>query len=432
MLSPRWKRPLPSPLGALGDHDTPPRQCVVGEGAWFALGGQRPRLTPELLVERSLDALLAAPEISPCPDLPGAAVGYGWRLIPAPEGLEAGLRARRVPVDAVGVTPEGEVLDPLDGVMALADGELGVRDPEALVSEEPGALMSMLGACALLGARPDPALIAVMKATPESTLRPARAALRHDLTRILVGRSVGPVLESMSRGPVMSFVLPEVASMRDFHRSSRFHHKDVWAHTRQVVEQAVPRPMIRWAALLHDIGKIHTRGYGPGKKVHFLRHDEVGAYMFEGVAARLAFPEEMAARLRTLIFYHLRPGLFDLKASDAAVRRFVGEVGPAMTDLLLLSRADVTSKRPGRRREAMFHLSGLQARIIEVARKDAERVLHIPKGLGTAIIKDLGVKPGPQVGALRQICEQAVRRGQVPANSDIPVFIDFLRRQGVA
>ncbi|MFN3202457.1 MAG: HDIG domain-containing metalloprotein [Bradymonadia bacterium] len=422
-----WKRPLPEPPRIPGE----PAMCLVGEGARFVLGHRRPRRLPEILVEGTLETICAGAGIVPDPDLPGTAVGQGWRIWPANGGLRAGLEDRLIPADAVGITPAGEVLDPLDGMSALSKGQLGVDDPQALASAHPEALVSMLAVCANLNLTPFKGLTDAMNAIPEVALRVEANRLRHDLTGVLVGRSVGPVLEAMSRTSLMGFVLPEVASLRNFHRSSRFHHKDVWAHTRQVVEQAVPRPLIRWAALLHDIGKVHTRGYGPGKKVSFLRHDELGAYMFDGIAHRLSFPTAMAERMRVLILYHLRPGAFDAGWGDSAVRRFSAEVGPAMHDLLLLSRADVTSKRPGRRREVMFHLHNLQLRIADVARRDAERAHSIPKGLGTAIIKDLGVSPGPRIGELRRVCEAAVRRGELPSDAEIPAYIDYLRGQGL-
>ena len=132
-------------------------------------------------------------------------------------------------------------------------------------------------------------------------------------------------------------------------------HKDVWKHTKQVVRQAEPRLEVRWAALLHDIGKIRTRSISPAGEVHFFGHAEVGARMFDRIDRRIPlFAADAALKksVRFLILHHLRASQYDASWTDSAVRRFAKDVGPALDDLLCLSRADITTKRPEKERRA--------------------------------------------------------------------------------
>ena len=189
----------------------------------------------------------------------------------------------------------------------------------------------------------------------------------------------------------------------------------------------MPRPLIRWAALLHDIGKVYTRSFNDKGKVHFLKHDEVGAYMFEGIAARLKFPSHEAERIRLLIFHHLRPAMYDPQWSDSAVRRFSAHIGDLVPDLLCLARADITSKRPGTRRRALFRLEELKSRIQQVAEIDQNKKPVLPRGFGRLIIDQLGIKPGPEVGVLRTRCENAIRDGKVSEGATIDELLDYLK-----
>jgi poly(A) polymerase len=247
------------------------------------------------------------------------------------------------------------------------------------------------------------------------------------LTHLLIGQRPSEGLHWLSQTGLLPLVLPEAAALINFHRSSRHHHKDVWDHTRQVVRQAVPRPTVRWAALLHDIGKVHTRSYGPKRTVHFLLHDELGAQMTEGVMTRLRFPAAQAQRIEALVRLHLRANFYVPQWSDAAIRRFVNEAGESLEELLLLSRADITSKRPGKRRAALHTLNELQTRIEAVQTADALRKPRVPKGLGKLIITELGVKPGPKVGELRAACDAAARDGRLPPEPSMDECLAFLR-----
>src|SRR6185295_10529431 len=167
---------------------------------------------------------------------------------------------------------------------------------------------------------------------PEVAALPA-ARLRAAIESILLAPQLGEGLQWLHRAGVLGLVLPEVDATVDFSQEAGRRHKDVWEHTKQVVVQAPPKPLVRWSALLHDIGKVPTRVMLPDGKVTFHRHAEVGARMFDTVSRRLGFEREDRQRIRFLILHHLRANAYDPNWTDAAVRRFDHEMGPCLDDL---------------------------------------------------------------------------------------------------
>ncbi len=227
-------------------------------------------------------------------------------------------------------------------------------------------------------------------------------------------------------------LMPELDATVAFSQEGGRRHKDVWEHTKAVVRQAVPRPAVRWAAVLHDIGKVPTRRFvGPGK-VTFHGHAEEGVRMFRrGPAKRIGFPEELRERIELLILYHLRGGQYDAGWTDSAVRRFAHEMGPVLTDLLDLSRADVTSKRPGKRQRCLTLISELARRIREIEEQDA-RVPPLPPGLGNLLMTALGLPPGKHIGALREHLEQLCSAGEIEARQEPGYYVEVVRSRGLA
>ena len=120
----------------------------------------------------------------------------------------------------------------------------------------------------------------------------APAQMRTAIEAVILGRSMDVGLQWMHDCGMLGVVLPELEATVDFSQEAGRRHKDVWEHTKQVVRQAVPRLEVRWAALFHDIGKVKTRSISPDGKVHFHRHSEVGARMFEDISRRFRFERE--------------------------------------------------------------------------------------------------------------------------------------------
>lgn len=251
--------------------------------------------------------------------------------------------------------------------------------------------------------------------------------LRVALDRVLMGPSPENGLDALLDGGVLPAVLPEVHAMIGF-SDGEWRHKDVWKHTKQVVAQAVPKIEVRWGSLLHDIGKVKTRSITPDGEVHFFGHAEVGARMFDRMNKRVSlFGSEATLReeIRFLILHHLRAAQYDASWTDSAVRRFAKEIGDYLDDLLCLSRADITTKRPEKKRRGLRQIDELAERVRAIREEDA-KVPPLPKGLGTEISARFGIPPSPALGTLMRALTVAVEEGEVPAQQSADVYLDFL------
>ncbi len=246
--------------------------------------------------------------------------------------------------------------------------------------------------------------------------------VRTQLEQLLLGRGVHLALQWLHDSGLLAVWLPELEATVDFSQEAGRRHKDVWEHTKQVVRQSVPRPHVRWAALLHDIGKVPTRTFTPDGGVHFHRHSEVGARMFEDVSRRFQFDKPTRQKLRFLILHHLRPNQYDSSWTDAAVRRFDRELQAHLTDLLDLSRADITSARPGKRQAGLRSISELSSRI-DLLRVEDAIVPPLPTGIGNVIMEHFALPASRQIGDLKRALEQAVESGELEPRREAEYYL---------
>ena len=296
----------------------------------------------------------------------------------------------------------------------------------------PEALLDVAVAIAENGAGrvPPETLTEAARASAPLIAQVEPAKVRAGIEAVILGRSLDEALQWMHEAGLLAVLLPELEATVDFSQEAGRRHKDVWEHTKQVVRQSVPKPLVRWAALLHDIGKVPTRVMLPDGRVTFHRHAEVGARMFDSVGRRLGFDRTERHKIRFLILHHLRGNAYEPSWTDAAVRRFDHEMGEHLEDLLDLSRADVTSRRPGRRQEAVANIHALKERILAIRDLDA-RIPPLPPGLGNAIMEAFSLPPSRRVGDIRKLCQDAVERGELEERRDAAYYIDFLKKSGV-
>ena len=250
--------------------------------------------------------------------------------------------------------------------------------------------------------------------------------LKQALDQLLLAGRPDRGLEVIARSGMMKKLLPEVAAIVGFGEGIR--HKDVWSHTKQVIANTPARLDLRWAALLHDIGKVHTRRFEPDGKVTFIGHPEVGARVFaDRVSRRIPFDKRSKERIRFLIASHLRASSYIESWTDSAVRRFTREVGAAMDDLIDLSKADITSKYPEKVRQGMRQIDMLVERVERLKEIDAKPA-PLPKGLGTALIERFGIEPGPGLGRIMRRLMQEVEDGGLEPQKEFEYYLEFVER----
>ena len=251
--------------------------------------------------------------------------------------------------------------------------------------------------------------------------------MRSHLDRVLMSDDAESGLDALLEAGALGALLPEVSAMVGF-GDGEWRHKDVWKHTKQVVRQAVPRLEIRWAALLHDIGKVRTRSISPDGEVHFFGHAEVGARMFDKMNRRMPiFKHEDALRtsVHFLILHHLRASQYDASWTDSAVRRFAREMGDSLEDVLCLSRADITTKRPEKKKKGLRQISELADRVRTVLAEDAV-VPPLPSGIGDEIMKVYAIPPSRLIGEIKRKLEQAIEAGSLPSHRDADFYLAHL------
>ncbi len=271
---------------------------------------------------------------------------------------------------------------------------------------------------------------AVGRPAPSVTRADLRALgpveVRAHLDRLLLARHADLGLESLLSSGALEAVLPEVRALVGL-SDYEWRHKDVWRHTKQVVIQSVPRLPIRWSALVHDIGKPRTRRLEDGQ-VTFIGHPELGARMFDKLARRehlFDADPELRAAIRFLVLHHQRAGQYEPNWTDSAVRRFGRELAEHLDELLLLSRADMTTKHRAKKRRNLFAIKELQDRIRQLAAEDA-RIPPLPSGVGDEIMRAFGLRPSRQIGEIKRALEALVEGGELPRQADCAVYVEWV------
>jgi poly(A) polymerase len=288
--------------------------------------------------------------------------------------------------------------------------------------EDPVWMLREARRCSTEERAPEPDVTARARERAPSVKALSAQVVREELEGLLLGRGVHLALQWLHDTGILAIWLPELEATVDFSQEAGRRHKDVWEHTKQVVRQSVPRPHVRWAALLHDIGKVPTRTFTPDGGVHFHRHSEVGARMFEDVSRRFAFDKPTKRKVKFLILHHLRPNQYDASWTDAAVRRFDRELNEFLTDLLDLSRADITSARPGKRQSGLRNISELSDRIQRLREEDAKQP-PLPTGIGTVIMEHFQLPPSRQIGDLKRALEESVDKGELEPRREAEYYL---------
>ncbi|MGH3543156.1 MAG: CCA tRNA nucleotidyltransferase [Mycobacterium sp.] len=348
------------------------------------------------------------------------------------------VNAMAVRVTAAG---PGEFVDPLGGLAALRARVLDTpAAPPESFGDDPLRMLRAARFASQLGFAVAPRVRSAIEEMAPELARIAAERLAAELDKLLLGDDPVAGIELLVQTGIGEVVLPEVGAMRmaiDEHHQ----HKDVYQHSLTVLRQAIelegpppdggPDLVLRWAALLHDIGKPATRKHEPDGGVSFHHHEAVGAKMTRKRLRALKYSKQMIEDVSQLVYLHLRfHGYGEGSWTDSAVRRYVTDAGPLLPRLHKLVRADCTTRNKRRAAWLQANYDNLEARIAELAaREDLQRIR--PDLDGNEIMELLGIPPGPRVGeAWRYLKELRLDRGPLTREEATAELMNWWRSRG--
>jgi poly(A) polymerase len=325
------------------------------------------------------------------------------------DSLEGDLARRDFAMNAMAVRlPSRQFVDPYGGMEDVARQRIRTPGtPEDSFSDDPLRMMRAARFAAQLGFTPDPAVVTAMTAMADRITIVSAERVRDELEKLICAAQPRIGLDLLVTTGLAEHVLPELPALQlqvdEHHR-----HKDVYQHSLTVLDQAidlesrlpVPTPdfVVRFAALIHDIGKPRTKRNEAGGKVTFHHHDVVGAKLARKRMKALRFSNEQIDQVGKLIELHLRfHGYGDGEWTDSAVRRYVRDAGDQLDRLHVLTRADCTTRNRRKAEALKAAYDDLEERIARLREQEELDALR-PDLDGNQIMQILGIGPGREVG----------------------------------
>ncbi len=221
---------------------------------------------------------------------------------------------------------------------------------------------------------------------------------------------------------LLSYIFPEIDRMPGVKVIDGYGHKDVFIHTLQVVDNAAElteKMEIRFAALVHDIAKPNTKKFIPNKGWTFHGHDSIGSHMIRRhIAKRMKLSNKLREYLCLMTKLHLRPiALVKKNITDSAIRRLMVEAGEYLDDLMILCRADITTKNDMKVKKYRSNFERVEKLMKDVTMRDQMKAFQSPIR-GEEIMKELGLKPCKKVGEIKKMIEEAILDGQIKNDHD--------------
>jgi poly(A) polymerase len=317
------------------------------------------------------------------------------------DDVETDLSRRDFTVNAMAIRldagAEGaELVDPYGGLTDLAARRLRTpQSPEVSFEDDPLRMLRAARFVATLEFEPDDDVVRAIEAMHERLEIISAERIRDELSKLLLARDPSPGLWMIARSGLSNHFLPELNAM-ELEQDPIHRHKDVLAHTIAVVAKTSPDLVLRLAALMHDVGKPRTRGFGP-QGVTFHHHEVVGARMARKRLTELRYPSEIVESVTRLVELHLRFHTYRMGWTDSAVRRYVRDAGDLLDELNELTRCDCTTRDERKAKALARRMDELEARIAQLAEREELAKIKPPLD-GKQVMAFLDVPPGPVVG----------------------------------
>ena len=352
--------------------------------------------------------------------------------------IEDDLLRRDFTVNAMAVSLNkenfGEFFDPFNGMEDLSNNILRTPlDSDVTFSDDPLRMMRAAYFASKLSLDIDPSCLESIKNNAERITIVSQERKTNELLKILGTKKPSIGLNILQEAGLMEFVFPEIAVMYGLDQSNEYHHKDIFYHTLEVVDNAAQlsdKLDLRLAALVHDIAKPKTRRLSKSKGYTFYGHDDVGARMLKGISSNMKFSNSTRDYIAKLTALHLRPiSLAKKDVTDSAIRRLIVDAGEEIDDLMKLCRADITTKNPKNITKYLGNFDRVEKRMNEVIEIDKLKAFQSPVR-GDEIMKMFDLGPGKEVGKIKTMVEDAIINGEISNDySSAMSFLDQIKQQ---
>ena len=307
----------------------------------------------------------------------------------------------------------GELVDPFNGLDDMWDGIIRTPlDPDITFSDDPLRMLRCIRFATRLKFYIDDETFSALERNAERIKIISAERINEELNKILMTNTPSRGFVDLQRCGLLRLILPEVSNLDIVEERAGKAHKNNFYHTLEVLDNTAKvsdNLWLRWAALLHDIGKTKSKRWDNQQGWTFHSHDHIGARMVPGIFKRLKLPQDGQMKyVQLMVDMHMRPIIIaDTQVTDSAVRRLVNDAGDYTDDLMLLCEADITSKNQARKQQFKNNYTLVREKIADLAQRDYKRLLQ-PCIDGNEIMQMFNLQPSREVGILKQYLKEAV------------------------
>lgn len=312
----------------------------------------------------------------------------------------------------------GELVDPFGGIEDLEDGIIRTPlDPDITFSDDPLRMMRCVRFATQLKFFIEDETFEALTRNADRLKIISGERICDELNKIMKSAQPSRGFVDLQRSGLLNLILPELAALDIVETKNGRAHKNNFYHTLEVLDNVAKKSdnlWLRWAALLHDIGKTRSKRWDPALGWTFHNHNFLGAKMVPEIFRRLKEPMDMKMKyVQKLVDLHMRPIVIaDEVVTDSAVRRLLNDAGDDIDDLMTLCEADITSKNQIRKRQFLENFRMVREKIADLKERDYKRLLQ-PVIDGNEIMEMFHLKPCREVGALKQCLKDAVLDNKV-------------------
>ena len=313
----------------------------------------------------------------------------------------------------------GQLIDPFGGIDDLYDGIIRTPlDPDITFDDDPLRMMRCVRFATQLRFVIEDETFEALERNANRIQIISGERIIDELNKILLAPTPSRGLIDLQRCGLLQLIMPELQALDIVETRNGKAHKNNFYHTLEVLDNVAKNSdslWLRWAALMHDIGKPRSKRWEPLTGWTFHNHNTIGAKMIPDIFRRMKLPLDMKMKyVQKLVELHMRPiAIADEEVTDSAVRRLLNDAGDDIDDLMLLCEADITSKNQVRKQRFLDNFRTVREKIADLKERDYKRLLQ-PCIDGNEIMQLFGLKPSREVGELKQYLKDAVLDNRVP------------------